>query len=73
MDNDDRKPAVLSMRTLVRAETIDGGDTIVLHLQSADAAPIALVMPRQTAHAVRRAIDAELAEAIPQPPPDADV
>jgi hypothetical protein len=54
----------------VRSETIDGGDTIVLHMHGADGTPLALLMPRQAAQAVRAAIHNELAASLSQGPSD---
>lgn len=59
--DEEAKPRILSTRALVNAETIDGGDTIVLHMRAADGEPASVLMPRHVAQAVRAAIDAEFA------------
>ncbi|MFC5554445.1 hypothetical protein [Methylobacterium iners] len=69
----DSATTILSARALVRAETIDGGDTIVLHMQGADGTSASVLMPRHAAQAVRSAIDTELAAPRRQSPFDAGI
>lgn len=54
--------AILSTRYFSRAESIDGGDTIVLHFLTADGQDTAIMITRRAARTVQEAIGAELAK-----------
>ena len=58
----DKARAILSTRCFSRAESIDGGDTIVLHFRAADGGDAAVLVPRKAAHTVQGALEAELAK-----------
>lgn len=52
--------------TLVGAEAIDGGVTIVLHMRYASKTSAAVLKSRRTAHALQLTLNAELTGSIPQ-------
>ncbi|GJE49970.1 hypothetical protein GOFOIKOB_3011 [Methylobacterium tardum] len=56
----DEALAILSTRCFSRSESIDGGDTIVLHFRAADGKDAAVMIPRKAAQAAQQALEAEL-------------
>lgn len=55
---------ILSTRCFSRAESIDGGDTIILHFRCADGRDAAVMIPRKAAQTARQALEAELAKSV---------
>jgi hypothetical protein len=51
---------VISTRCFSRVESIDSGDTIVLHFRAAGGEPAAVMIPRKAAQAVHQALAAHL-------------
>jgi len=51
---------IISTRCFSRVETIDSGDTIVLHFRAAGGEPAAVMIPRKAAQAVHQALAAQL-------------
>lgn len=69
--NSDNALAILSTRCFSRSESIDGGDTIVLHFRAVDGKDAAVMIPRKAAQAARHALEAELDKPVRDAAPDA--
>lgn len=51
------RPVVLSVRSFIGTEPIDGGDTIVVRFQSPDGREVALLVPKQALADLRLLLD----------------
>ena len=61
-DREDRTPVLVSTRVFRRVEIIDGGDTLVFHLVTADFAETAILVPRSSAQELYAALGSALEE-----------